>query len=64
MFSLLISLLVYLLILSLLYWAATLILNSFGAPAPIHTVVKVIFILIGCSLILGVFMNGVPPLWR
>jgi len=42
----LIALLVAVIVIALLYWAVTAIMAAFGTPAPIQTVVTVLFVLI------------------
>jgi hypothetical protein len=54
-----ITLLVGLLLLCVLYWAATRIMAAFGVGEPIHTVVIVVLVLLGIWWLLGVL--GVAP---
>lgn len=54
----LIGLLVALVILGLLYWAATRIMAAFGIGEPIHTLVIVVLVIIAVLYLLGLVGYG------
>jgi NADH:ubiquinone oxidoreductase subunit 6 (subunit J) len=60
MFYILISILVYILIIYILYWAISMALKEFGAPPGSITILKLICLLVVVGLLLGVFFEGVP----
>jgi hypothetical protein len=53
------TLLVGLLVICLIYWAATRIMAAFGVGEPIHTVVVVVLVLLAIWWLLGVL--GIAP---
>jgi hypothetical protein len=54
----LIGLLVGLLVLCLLYWAATRIMAAFGVGEPIHTIVVVVLVIVAVVWLLGLVGYG------
>lgn len=58
----LIMLLVALIVLGLIYWAAIKIMAAFGIGEPIHTLVIVLIVVVGVLYVLGVF--GLIPGFR
>jgi uncharacterized membrane protein YwzB len=60
----LIGLLVALLVICLLYWAAMKLMGAFGIGDPIRTVVLVIFVVIVVLWLVSAFMPGAMPRLR
>lgn len=60
MVSTLISLLIYLVILGLIWWAVTTILGVLPLPEPIRTVINVVLIVIICLILISVLMGLLP----
>lgn len=61
MINVLITLLVYLLIVGLIWWAATTIIGVIPLPEPIKTVVNVILIVVLCLIVIYALMGLLPP---
>ena len=62
-----ISLLGYLVVLALVYYIITLILNTIAAPPPIPMIVKVLFLIICLAVVIDLFFgSGYFPVidWR
>ena len=58
MIDTLISLLVLLIVCGLLYWAVMKVIAAFGIPAPIATLIQVVFVVIVVLAILSMFFGG------
>lgn len=56
----LITLLIYLVILGLIWWAVTTILAVIPLPEPIRTVVNVVLIVILCLIVISLLLNLIP----
>lgn len=60
MIDVLISVLIYLIIAGLIWWAVSTILNVIPLPEPIKTVVNVILIVILCLIVIAALMPLIP----
>ncbi len=61
MIDVLLSLVIYLIIVGLLWWAATTILSVLPLPEPIKTVVRVVLIVILCLIVIYALAGLLPP---
>lgn len=60
MVNTLITVLIYLVIIGLLWWAATTILAVIPLPEPIKTVCNVILIVILCLIVISLLLSVIP----
>ena len=60
MIEILISVIIYLLIAGLIWWAVTTILNVIPIPEPIKTVINVLMIVVLCLIVIYALLPLIP----